>query len=51
MGVGRITSWGMHPVSYTHLDVYKRQPLRETKRDNGTPDPTVVAGSFWGPNG
>ena len=28
-----------------------RARLRETKRDNGTTDPTVVAGSFWGPNG
>ena len=28
-----------------------RARLRETKRDNGTPDPTVVAGRFWGPNG
>ena len=33
------------PVSYTHLDVYKRQPLRyATGRENGKPKPQKTRG-------
>ena len=29
--IGPFTVYGYGPVSYTHLDVYKRQPLRSAE--------------------
>ena len=31
--------WSVYPVSYTHLDVYKRQPLKNL--------PLLCCGSLW----